>query len=132
MATIPIEIVLQDAEVPVDPTPTPESGEETNIVVPSTGTISNDGSGNGGIGSAVSIILPIVIVVLALGIIVTLLIRRYNKRKASETGMTRKERRANIVSSTIAVLAITVLLGQLIVSSVVRPIITNAATRQQN
>ena len=63
MTTIPIEVIIQDAESPV--TPTPESGVETNIIVPDTGagTVEN-GSNGGGIGSAVSIMLPAIILVL--------------------------------------------------------------------
>ena len=65
MTTIPIEVIIQDAESPVTPTPTPESGVETNIIVPDTGagTVEN-GSNGGEIGSAVSIILPAIILVL--------------------------------------------------------------------
>ena len=63
MTTIPIEVIIQDAESPV--TPTPESGEETDIIVPDTGAgIVENGSNGGEIGSAVSIILPAIILVL--------------------------------------------------------------------
>ena len=125
MATVPIEIVLQDAETPVDPTP--ESGEETNIVVPNTGTISNDGSSNGGIESSISIILPIVIAVLALSAMVALLIRRQQKRKSNtDAGISKKEKLATAASGTVAILAATVLVGNLVIPA------TNAATDDAN
>ncbi|MEE0888188.1 MAG: hypothetical protein U0L97_03165, partial [Candidatus Saccharimonadaceae bacterium] len=78
--------------------------------------------------SPATIIVSIVIAILAIGAVVTLLVRKYNKRKISESGMTRQEKRAMAVTSTIAVLALTVLLGQLVVAGVVSPIATNAAT----
>ncbi len=121
MATVPIEIIIQDAEGPV--TPTPESGGETNITVPDTGTISNDGSNNGGIGSTISIILPIVIAVLALSAMVALLVRRQQKRKSNiNASISKKEKLATVASSTIAILAVTVLIGNLVLPA------TKAAT----
>ena len=63
MTTIPIEVIIQDAESPV--TPTPESGGETNIAVSDAGAgTAENGSNGGGIGSAFSIILPAIILVL--------------------------------------------------------------------
>lgn len=133
MATIPIEVIVQDKEVPVDPTPTPETNTtdttETSVAVPDTG----DGTMGSGInGSTSTIIIPAVILVLAIGSIIAILIHRHNKRKADETNIyndkTRKERRAAIITSTVAILAITVLLGQLLATAVVQPTLTNAAT----
>ncbi len=40
MATIPIEVIVQDAEAPIVPS---EDATNTNITVPDTGTISNNG-----------------------------------------------------------------------------------------
>ena len=81
MATIPIEVIVQDGPSP-EPTPTPSDSGETNIVVPDTGagTVEN-GSNVGGIGSAVNIILPAIILVLAIGAIVAIMVHKYQKRK---------------------------------------------------
>ena len=121
MATIPIEIVLQDAETPVEPTPTPtpESGEETNITVPDTGTIS-DVNNSGGIGSSASIILPAIIAVLAIGAIVAMLIHKHQKHQNDK--LSKKEKLATVATSTIAILATTVLVGNLVIPA------TKAAT----
>ena len=137
MATIPIEIVLQDAESPVEPILTPE--EETDIAVPETGTISNgNGGSNNGIGSAVSIILPAIIAVLAIGAMVAIIIHRYQKRKKTSNGaeecntkeskrvVSRKEKLATVASGTIAILAATVLVGNLVIPA------TKAATDDTN
>ena len=118
MATIPIEIILQDAESPV--TPTPESGEETNITVPDTGTISDGGSNSGGIGSSASIILPAIIAVLALGAMVAILIHKHRKHQNDK--LSKKEKFATAASGTIAILAATVLVGNLVIPA------TKAAT----
>ena len=81
MATIPIEVIVQDGPSP-EPTPTPSDSGETNIVVPDTGAgIVENGSNGGGIGSAVSIILPAIILVLAIGAIVAIMVHRYQKRR---------------------------------------------------
>ena len=132
MATIPIEVIVQDENSPT-PTPTPDPGKNTNITVPDTGTGTVDSNSNNSFtnSSAAISIVSIVIAVLAIGAIVALLIRRCNKRKKAniEAGNnTRQERKAVVVTSTIAVLALTVLLGQLVVAGVVSPITTNAAT----
>ena len=131
MATIPIEVIVQDAENPVGPTPVgpTDSGDNTNITVPDTGagTVDSNNSGINNSSAAISIV-SIIIAVLAIGAVITLLVRKYHKRKTSEVGMTRQERRAVAATSTIAVLALTVLLGQLVVAGVVSPIATNAAT----
>ena len=118
MATIPIEIILQDAEVPVDPTPTPES--ETNIVVPDTGTISNE-KDSGGISSSVGIILPIVMAILAIVTVIVLMVRKHHNKHFPSV-MNKKEKLATVASSTIAILAVTVLVGNLAIPA------TNAAT----
>ena len=134
MATIPIEVIVQDAETPVGPTPVDptDSGDNTNITVPDTGAGVVDSNNNGINNSSAAIsIVSIVIALLAIGAVITLLIRRYNKRKKAniEAGNnTRQERKAMEVTSTIAVLTIAVLLGQLLVSGIVNPITTNAAT----
>ena len=122
MATIPIEIVLQDAETPVEPTPTPE--EETDIAVPETGIISNGNGSNNGIGSAASIILPAIIAVLAISAMVAIIVRRYQKRKSNTeaTKLSRKEKLTTAASGTIAILAATVLVGNLVIPA------TKAAT----
>ena len=122
MATIPIEIVLQDAESPVEPTPTPE--EETDIAVPETGIISNGNGSNNGIGSAASIILPAIIAVLAISALVAIIVHRYQKRKSDTeaTKLSRKEKLATVASGTIAILAATVLVGNLVIPA------TKAAT----
>ena len=135
MATIPIEVIVQDKASP-EPTPTPSDSGETNIVVPDTGagTVEN-GSNGGGIGSATSIILPAIILVLAIGAIVALFVRRYQRCKQSTIEAdinTRQKRRALAATSTIAVLAAVVLLGQLVVSGIVAPLATNAATDKTN
>ena len=118
MATIPIEVILQDAESPV--TPTPESGGETNITVPDTGTISNVGSNSGGIGSSASIILPAIIAILAIGAIVAMLVHKH--RKHTNSAMSKKEKLATAASGTIAILAATILVGNLVIPA------TKAAT----
>ena len=117
MATIPIEVILQDADVPVDPTPTPE--QETDISVPETGIISN-GNGGGSIESAASIILPAIIAVLAIGAVVAMILNKH--RKHTNSAMSRKEKLATAASGTIAILAATVLVGNLVIPA------TNAAT----
>ena len=132
MATIPIEVIVQDAETPVTPTPIPadpsDPGENTNITVPETGAGIVDSNNGNSMSSPATIIVSIVIAVLAICTVITLLIRKYNKRKISESGITRQEKRAMVATSTIAVLALTVLLSQLVVAGVVSPIATNAAT----
>ena len=134
MATIPIEVIVQDKASP-EPTPTPSDSGETNIVVPDTGagTVEN-GSNGGGIGSATNIILPAIILVLAIGAIVALLIRRQQRRKKANDGIkeydtkeskrtvNRKEKLTTVASGTIAILAATVLVGNLVIPA------TKAAT----
>ena len=134
MATIPIEVIVQDAETPVTPTPIPadpsDPGENTNITVPETGAGIVDSNIGNSMSSPATIIVSIVIAVLAIGAVIALLIRKYNKcNKANiEAGNnTRQETRAMAVTSIIAVLALTVLLGQLVVAGVVSPLATNAA-----
>ncbi|MBQ1373292.1 hypothetical protein IIY66_00605 [Candidatus Saccharibacteria bacterium] len=132
MTTIPIEVIIQDAESPITPTPVgpADQGENTNTAAPYTGagTVGNN-SGASGPSAAISIV-SIIIAVLAICAAAALLVRRYYKRKNlnTETGMTRREKRAMAATSTIAVLALTVLLGQLVIAGVVSPIATNAAT----
>ena len=137
MAKIPIEIILQDAESPVTPTPTPEPGEETNITVPDTGTIS-DVNNSGGIGSTAGIMLSALVAILAIGAIVAIIVRRHQKRKKTNTRINtnsekynvkvnrkvtnEKEKLATVASSTIAIFAATVLLGNLVIPA------TKAAT----
>ncbi len=134
MATIPIEVIVQDAETPVTPTPTPADSsnpeENTNITVPETGAGIVDSNNGNSMSSPATIIVSIVIAILAISTVIILLIHKYNKRKKTniEAGITRQERKAIAVTSTIVVLAITVLLGQLVVASAVSPIATNAAT----
>ncbi len=120
MTTIPIEVIIQDAESPVTPTPTPESGGETNITVPDTGTISDVGSNSGGIGSSASIILPAIIAVLAIGGIVAMLVQKHHKHQNDK--LSKKEKFATVASGTIAILAATVLVGNLVIPA------TSAAT----
>ena len=114
MTTIPIEVIVQDAETPVIPTPIPADpsvpGENTNITVPETGVGAVDSNNGNSMSSPATIIVSIVIAVLAICTVIALLIRKYNKR------------------SIIAVLALTMLLGQLVVAGAVSPIATNAAT----
>lgn len=120
MATIPIEVIVQDADTPVDPTPTPETNNtETNITVPDTGakTLGNNTFSS---SSAASIILPIVLLVVSLATICTLLIHRHHKRQDSK--VSKKEKLSMSASATIAVLAATVLVGDLILP------VTKAAT----
>ena len=137
MATIPIEVIVQDETSPVEPTPTPtptdpsDPGENTNIAVPETGAGIADSNNGNSMSSPATIIVSIVIAILAIGTVIALLIRKYNKRKISESGMTRQEKRAMVATGTIAVLATTVLLGQLVVAGVVSPIATNAATSEE-
>lgn len=120
MATIPIEVIVQDADTPVDPTPTPETNNtETNITVPDTGaeTLGNNTFSS---SSAASIILPIVLLVVSLATICTLLIHRHHKRQDSK--VSKKEKLSMYASATIAVLAATLLVGDLILP------VTKAAT----
>ena len=138
MATIPIEVIVQDKASP-EPTPTPSDSGETNIVVPDTGAGAvENGSNGGGIGSATNIILPAIILVLAIGAIVALLIRRQQRRKKTNDGteeynvkeskgtVSRKEKLATVASGTIAILAATVLVGNLVIPA------TKAATDETN
>ena len=119
MATIPIEVILQDTPSPEPtPTPTPTPGEETDIVVPDTG-VGMVGSNNG-IGSNASIILPAIILVLAIGAIVAMLVHKH--RKHINSAMSKKEKLATAASSTIAIFAATVLVGNLVMPA------TKAAT----
>ena len=123
MATIPIEVIVQDGPSP-EPTPTPSDSGETNIVAPDTGvgTVEN-GSNGGGIGSATGIILSAIILVLSIGAMVALLIRRQQRRKNNtNTDISKKEKLAAIASGTITILAATVLVGNLVIPA------TNAAT----
>ena len=121
MATIPIEVIVQDETIPIEPTPTPtgpsDPGENTNITVPETGAgVVENGSNGGGIGPATNIILPAIILVLAIGAMVALLVRRQQKRKNNtNTVISKKEKLAATASSTIAVLAATVLVGNLVI-----------------
>ncbi len=120
MATIPIEVIVQEADTPVDPTPTPETNNtETNITVPDTGaeTLGNNTFSS---SSAASIILPIVLLAVSLATICTLLIHRHHKRQDSK--VSKKEKLSMSASATIAVLAATVLVGDLILP------VTKAAT----
>lgn len=109
MATIPIEVIVQDAESPVTPTPTPADssnpGENTNITVPETGASIVDGNNGNGMSSPATIMVSIAIAILAISTVITLLIRKYNKRKKTniEAGITRQERKAIAVTSTIVV-----------------------------
>ncbi len=135
MTTIPIEVIVQDAETPVIPTPIPADpsvpGENTNITVPETGVGAVDSNNGNSMSSPATIIVSIVIAVLAICTVIALLIRKYNKRNKTniEAGNnTRQETRSMAVTSIIAVLALTMLLGQLVVAGAVSPIATNAAT----
>ncbi|MEE0888119.1 MAG: FISUMP domain-containing protein [Candidatus Saccharimonadaceae bacterium] len=136
MTTIPIEVIVQDETSPVEPTPTPtptdpsDPGKNTNITVPETGAGIVDSNNGNSMSSPATIIVSIVIAILAISTVIALLIRKYNKRNKAniEAGITRQERRAMVATGTIAVLALTVLLGQLVVAGVVSPIATNAAT----
>ena len=143
--TIPIEIVLQDPSDPIVPTPDTPSGTDTtdgtaagttdaniNISVPDTGKDTSSTNGGSSVftdsASSTIAIASIAILVLAIVTSIALVVRRYYKRKkANEAGITRQEKRAAIATSTIAVLAITVLLGQLATTVVVQPLTTNAA-----
>ena len=132
---IPIEIVLQDPSDPIVPAPGPsdptggETGTtETNIAVPNTDADTNSTNGSNGIFANSTAIASIAILVITVIASIALAVRRYHKRKTSEAGMTRQEKRAMVATSTIAILAITVLLGQLITMAVVQPSSTNAAT----
>ncbi len=118
MTTIPIEVIIQDAEAPI----VPSDGTDTNtnteaaVAVPDTG-----GSGsNIFTGSASAIVLPAILLVLAIGTIVAVLIHKYHKQKNNKT--TKKEKLAVATSSTIAVLAVAVLIGNLVLPA------TKAAT----
>ena len=138
MATnnVPIEIVLQDPNNPIVPdTPGDNPGENTNISVPDTalgtGYTTKDGSSTGNIftGSNATVsIASIVVLVLALGAIVALLVRRYQKHKKNaeskeaEAKVGKGERLATVATGTLAVLAATVLVGQVCMTA------TNAAT----
>ena len=141
--TIPIEVVLQDPSNPIVPTPednpvTPgESGTGTtdnaNVSVPNTGDGTETSVGNNNTNFASSsaagvTIASTAILILAIVAAIAVVVRRYYKRKTTSSGMTRQEKRAMAATSTIAVLALTVLLGQLVVAGVVSPIATNAAT----
>ncbi len=140
--TIPIEVVLQDPSDPIVPTPednpvTPgESGtgttDNTNASAPKTGDGTETSVGNNNTNfassSAASVtIASVAILILAIVAAIAVVVRRYYKRKTSNSVMTRQEKRAAIATSTIAVLAITVLLGQLAATVVVQPLTTNAA-----
>ncbi len=114
MATIPIEVIVQDAEAPIVPS---EDGTNTNITVPDTGTINSNGDTS---SSASSIILPAIIVVLAIGAIVAMLVHKH--RKHTNSAMSKKEKLATAASGTIAILAATVLVGNLVIPA------TKAAT----
>ena len=104
-----IEIILQDAEAPVDPTPTPE----TNIVVPDTGA-GVVGSGSTFSSSSVAnIILPAILLVVVLATICTALIHKHYKHQNSDR-FSKKEKLATVADSTIAILAATVLVGNLV------------------
>lgn len=116
MATIPIEITIQDQASPI--TPTPSTNTETNITVPDTGagTIGNNTFSS---SSVASIIVPAVLLVLSLATVCTLLIHHHKHQgdKASK-----KQKLATSASATIAVLSATALLGSLIMPA------TKAAT----
>ena len=94
--TVPIEIVLQDPNNPIVPTPDSDGGSDntnSNIAVPNTATgeghTTMDGSSNNsniftGPTATVSIV-SVVILALALSGIITLLIHKYYKnRKAKD------------------------------------------------
>ena len=131
--TVPIEIVLQDPNNPIVPdTPGDNPGENTNISVPDTalgtGYTTKDGSSAGNIftGSNATVsIASIVVLVLALGAIVALLISKYQKRKKGVTAYaSKKEKLVATATGTLAVLAATVLVGQVCMTA------TNAATSE--
>ena len=136
--TVPIEIVLQDPNNPIVPdTPGDDPGENTNISAPDTalgtGYTTKDGSSTGSIftgPSATVSIASIVVLVLALGAIVALLVRRYQKHKKCAEGKegeakaSKGERLATAATGTLAVLAATVLVGQVCMTA------TNAATSE--
>ena len=143
--TIPIEVVLQDPNDPIVPTPDTPSGtdttegtisgttDNTNVSVPNTGDGTETSVGNNNTNFASSsaagvTIATTAILILAIVAAIAVVVRRYYKRKTTSSGMTRQEKKAMAATSTIAVLALTVLLGQLIVAGVVSPIATNAAT----
>lgn len=109
MATMPIEIIVQDAEAPIVQGEDGTNNTETNITVPDTGTINSNG---GTSSSASSIILPAILLVLAIGSIVAILIYKYHKQKKDK--ISKKEKLAVAASSTMAVLAATVLASNLI------------------
>ena len=144
--TVPIEIVLQDPNNPiVPPSPDPsgpsDPGENTNILVPDTalgtGTTKNSNGTNGTFSgtNATASIASIIVLVLALGAIITLLVRRYQKHKKSTESkagnveqsakVSRKEKLLAATSGTLAVLAATVLVGNLLIAA------TNAATSNE-
>ena len=116
MTTIPIEIILQDAEAPVDPTPTPE----TNIIVPNTGAEIAGNSDVSTSSSVVSITLPAILLVVALVTVCTLLIHKHRKHRDNK--LSKKEKLTTVASATIAILAATVLVGNLVIPA------TNATT----
>lgn len=122
--TIPLEIVIRDENSPT-PTPTPNPsvpGENTNITVPDTGVVDIS---NSFVEQSTAIII---ISILIVGAAIALLARRYHKRKISEVDITRQERKAAIISSTITVLTLTIVIGQLAIACVAQPLTTSAAS----
>ena len=114
MSKIPIEIVLQDPNNPIVP------DTNTNILVPNTalgeGYITKDSSGNFEFFSksnATVSIVSIVILMLALSTMILLLVRRHQKHKKDNAEVSRKERLTTFASETIVAMAVTMLIGQL-------------------
>ena len=124
MATIPIEVIVQDKASP-EPTPTPSDSGETNIVVPDTGAGVVGGGSTFASSSVASVILPAILLIVALSTICTLLIRKRHKRQDSDK-FSKKEKLITAASTTIAVLFATVLVGNLVIP------VTKAATDETN
>ncbi len=133
--TVPIEIVLQDPNNPIVPTPDSDGGSDntnSNIAVPNTAvgeghTTTDSSSNTGGFfssSSAGATIIPAVVLSLAIATIVALLVHKYRKAKKTGAKASKKEHLAMAATSTMAVLAATVLVGQLLMTT------TNAATSE--
>ena len=128
MSKIPIEIVLQDPNNPIVP------DTNTNILVPNTalgeGYITKDSSGNfeffSKSNATVSIVF-IVILMLALSTMILLLVRRHQKHKKDNAEVSRKERLTTFASETIVAMAVTMLIGQLCMTTT-SAIVENATT----
>ena len=111
MDTIPIEIILQDAEDPVVPTPEPE----TDITVPDTGAESMGSDNSFSTSSMIGIIIPAILLILAITTIFALLVHKHHKKQNKEANISKKEKLATATGSTIAMLLTTVLISNLII-----------------